>query len=135
MSCHSKVDCFLLSVNSICIFRQGWSLLQWSPVQAPCPARKYQVSLEGTYNYKYFQLTTVVEKLYDIYQELILLQKKVLDVVTCEQCLKSFQICNKLGSAITNGREPGSCLSRVFNFKLGSLSDNTKIVQLANGHF
>jgi len=24
------------------------------------------------------------------------------------------------GSAITNGREPGSCLGRVFNFKLGS---------------
>ncbi len=38
-------------------------------------------------------------------------------------------------SCITNGREPRSCLGRVFNFKLGSFTDNTKIVQHANGHF
>jgi hypothetical protein len=39
------------------------------------------------------------------------------------------------GSAITNGREPRSCSGRVFNFKLGSFADNTKIVLHANGHF
>jgi hypothetical protein len=39
------------------------------------------------------------------------------------------------GSAITNGREPRSCLGQVFNFKLGSYTDNTKIAQHANGHF
>jgi hypothetical protein len=39
------------------------------------------------------------------------------------------------GSGITNGREPRSCLGRVFNFKLGSFADNTKIVLHANGHF
>jgi hypothetical protein len=32
----------------------------------------------------------------------------------------------QLGSAITNGREPRSCLGRVFNCKLGSFADNTK---------
>jgi hypothetical protein len=37
--------------------------------------------------------------------------------------------------AIPNGRGPRSCLGRVFNFKLGSITDNTKIVQNANGHF
>jgi hypothetical protein len=41
---------------------------------------------------------------------------------------------NKTGSAITNGTEPRSCLGRVFNFKLGSFTDNTKIVQHANDH-
>jgi hypothetical protein len=30
-----------------------------------------------------------------------------------------------VGSAITNGREPKSFLARVFNFKLGSFTDNT----------
>jgi hypothetical protein len=40
-----------------------------------------------------------------------------------------------VGSTITNGREPKSCLGRVFNFKLGSFIDNTKIAQPANGHF
>ncbi len=39
------------------------------------------------------------------------------------------------GNAITNGREPRSCLGQVFNFKLGSFTDNNKIVQHANGHF
>jgi hypothetical protein len=39
------------------------------------------------------------------------------------------------GCAIPNGREPRSCLGRVFNFKLDSFTDNIKIVQHANGHF
>jgi hypothetical protein len=39
------------------------------------------------------------------------------------------------GSVITNVREPRSCLAWVFNFKSGSFTDNTKIAQLANGHF
>jgi len=32
------------------------------------------------------------------------------------------------GSSISNGREPKSYLGRVFNFKLGSFTDNTKIM-------
>jgi hypothetical protein len=44
-------------------------------------------------------------------------------------------IVKATGSVITNGREPRSCLGRVFNFKLGSFTDNTKIAQHANGHF
>ncbi len=32
------------------------------------------------------------------------------------------------GSTITNGREPRSCVGRVFNRKLGSFTDNTKNV-------
>ncbi len=39
------------------------------------------------------------------------------------------------GSAITNEREPRSCLGWVFNFKLGSFTDNTKIAEHANVHF
>ena len=39
---------------------------------------------------------------------------------------------NQAGSAITNGKEPKSCLGRVFNFKLGSFTDNAKIVEHAN---
>ncbi len=31
-------------------------------------------------------------------------------------------VINKAGSAISNGREPRSCLGRVFKFKLGSLT-------------
>ncbi len=37
-------------------------------------------------------------------------------------------------SMITNGREPRSCLGRVFNLKLGSFTYNTKIAEHANGH-
>ncbi len=33
-----------------------------------------------------------------------------------------------MGSVITTGREPRSCLGLVFNFKLGSFTDNTKNV-------
>ncbi len=38
-------------------------------------------------------------------------------------------------SMITNGREPRSCLGRVFNCKLVSFTDNTKNGQHANGRF
>jgi hypothetical protein len=41
----------------------------------------------------------------------------------------------QLGSMITNGREPRSCFGGVFNFKSGSFTDSTKIVQPANSHF
>ncbi len=34
----------------------------------------------------------------------------------------------RAGSTITNGREPRGCLDPVFNCKLGSFTDNTKIV-------
>jgi hypothetical protein len=33
------------------------------------------------------------------------------------------------------GRKPKSCLGRVFNFKLGRLTDNTMNTLNANGHF
>jgi len=33
---------------------------------------------------------------------------------------QALELRPNLGSAITNGREPSSCLGRVFNFKLGS---------------
>jgi hypothetical protein len=39
------------------------------------------------------------------------------------------------GTAITNGKEPRSCLGQVFNFKSGSFTNNTKIEDQANGHF
>ncbi len=39
-----------------------------------------------------------------------------------------------LGSTKAKGREPKSCLGRVFQFKLVSFTDNTRIVQHANGH-
>jgi hypothetical protein len=45
-------------------------------------------------------------------------------------CLKN---SGRTGSAIIKGREPRICLGRVFNIKLGSFTDNTKIVQHANG--
>jgi hypothetical protein len=38
-------------------------------------------------------------------------------------------------SFITNRREPRGCLGRVFNYKFGSFTDNTKIAQPENGHF
>ncbi len=34
----------------------------------------------------------------------------------------------RAGSVITNGREPRSCLDRVFNYKFSSFTDNTKNV-------
>ncbi len=41
-------------------------------------------------------------------------------------------MCEWPGRAITNGREPRSCLGQVFNFKSGSFTDNSKILQPAN---
>ncbi len=34
------------------------------------------------------------------------------------------------GSTVTNGREPGSCLGQVFNFKLGSFLITPKMLSL-----
>jgi hypothetical protein len=40
-----------------------------------------------------------------------------------------------IGERIIYGRKPNSCLGRAFNFKLGSLTDNTINPVNANGHF
>ncbi len=40
----------------------------------------------------------------------------------------AIKFIDKKGSAITNGREPRSCLGRVFNCKLGSFTDDLKNV-------
>jgi LIM domain len=49
----------------------------------------------------------------------------------CTACSKPITgQCLRPGSAITNGREPRSCLGRVFNCKLGSFTDNTKNVAI-----
>jgi thioredoxin reductase len=42
------------------------------------------------------------------------------------------QVSIQSGSAITNGRDPRSCLGQVFNCKLGSFIDNTKNVATCN---
>jgi hypothetical protein len=46
-----------------------------------------------------------------------------------------FTLYARSGSMITKGKEPRSCLGQVFIFRLDSFTDNTKIVQHANGHF
>jgi len=47
------------------------------------------------------------------------------------QCLK----IRSIGERDIYGRKPKSCLGRVFNFKLGSLTENTINPLNANGHF
>jgi hypothetical protein len=43
-------------------------------------------------------------------------------------------LCVESESMVNNGSAPRSCLGRVFNFKLGSFTDNTKIAEHENGH-
>ncbi len=49
--------------------------------------------------------------------------------------MKGHKIFHLSGNSITNGREPRSCLDRVFGFKSGNFTDNTKIAQPANATF
>ncbi len=75
-----------------------------------------------------------VPMLCDIMLSVSMLCVIMLNVTMLSIIMLSFHY-DESGSAITNGREPRSCLGWVFNFTLGCFTDNTKIVQHANGHF